>query len=76
MADKYGEVLNNQEPVEYDQSVGGGFDNSANQPHRMPTYVSQTGPAGSCLINCGSSAAAAAALPCPALCRSGHSLLA
>lgn len=51
LSDKYGEILNSQEKVEYEQTGGSGFDNSDNQPHRMPTYVSQTGPAGSCLIN-------------------------
>ena len=48
----YGEVLNFQaEKVKYAKGVGGGFDNTPTQPHRMPTWVSQTGPAGSCLIN-------------------------
>ena len=52
--DNLGEILNSQELVEYEDPFGdksSGFDRSANQPHRMPTYVSQTGPAGSCLIN-------------------------
>ena len=50
----YGEILNHQaERVTYAQSdkAGSGFDNTPTQPHAMPTWVSQTGPAGSCLIN-------------------------
>ena len=53
MAQAYGEILNHQEKVSYAQGgqVGSGFDNTPTQPHAMPTWVSQTGPAGSCLIN-------------------------
>jgi hypothetical protein len=51
LADKYGAILNSQETVEYKHKGASGFDNSANQPHRMPTLFSQTGPAGSCMIN-------------------------
>jgi hypothetical protein len=54
-ADNYGKILNSTAEHEYEAPREGRssspYDRSANQPYRMPNAVTQSGKAGSCMLN-------------------------